>query len=655
MEIIINGQLACMKKNTSFEYISENSMFTGSDSYTLSITFPLKDCPQNIRIFGHIHRQDVEKSKVTFDCEIRDKAFYKAGSIVITQISEVEVKTQFLEGRSEQNFADTFDEIYINQMNLGYPSDLNPANNEIYSSWWNCYPYVNWVPLPWVNNTSGNLQNPVTIDSVGNFSWASNNFQLTFQPFLMYILNRICERIGYTGNFNAIRNSKWCYLLICNTLPWTWYKHNFAVALPHWSLTEFFEELEKLMEGEFSINHKAKTISFEFSHVTAYNTRAVHIEEVINKYTVEVSQENKPDYVGAKNLAYADNDNRMWAYRSCEWYISEHKDEALVFETMPELLAHAKTLEKCGVQTWTSGRRSGTSYTRGYPNGSDGHKLFYCKSEDMYFIMWCIKAELKYSHYIEHYGETYNYYEYTNRLEPVNQFGRRVVDKDADDVELNIVPAWIDDTDETFGQCLFLECGQMDSAAVYTEETDEEGNTTSTTTNSNGTFGGSRRGGNTEGAMSYDYDDTDYNSGAFPKTNTGKAIAKGEQQKDDAYFDKIYVAFWDGYNRQTGKLPRPIVDKVELNEGFTAKYPPYSLRINTQDQNDALGIPLKYTHEIDTKKKYTFSFFADEIPDPHALFFIEGSKYICEKITATFHESTGKSQLLKGVFYLVLD
>ena len=103
MEIIINGWQAYMKKNTSFEYISENSLFTGSDSYTLSITFPLKDCPQNIRIFGHIHRKDVEKNKVVFDCEIRDKEFYKAGTITITQINEVEVKTQFLEGRSEQD------------------------------------------------------------------------------------------------------------------------------------------------------------------------------------------------------------------------------------------------------------------------------------------------------------------------------------------------------------------------------------------------------------------------------------------------------------------------------------------------------------------------------------------------------------------------
>lgn len=657
MEIIINGQLAAMKKNTSFEYISENSMFTGSDSYTLSITFPLKDCPQNIRIFGHINRQDVQKEKVVFDCEIRDKNFYKAGSIVINQINEVEVKTQFLEGRSEQNFNDSFDEIYINQMNLGYPSDLTPANNDIYTSWWNCYPYVNWVPLPWVNNTSGNLQNPVTIDSVGNMTWANNSIQLTFQPFLMYILNRICQQLGYTGSFNSIENSKWNYLLICNTLPWTWRRHNFAVALPHWTLTEFFEELEKLMEGEFSINHKAKTISFEFSYKTAYKTKDVHIEEVINKYSVEVSQENKPDYVGAKNLAYADNDNRMWAYKSCEWYIRDHKDEAMVFETMPELLAFAKTLEKSGVYTWTSGRRSGGSYVRGYPSGSDGHKLFYCSTEDTYFIMWCYKAEFVKEFDFENDEFDSKYYEYTNRLEAVNQFGRRVVDKDAEDVELNIVPAWIDDTDETYGQCLFLECGQMDSADVVSVETDEEGNTSSTvggSGSSNG-LGGSRNRNYNEGTTTREYDDTDYNNGAFPKTNTARAIAKGEQQKNDAYFDKIYVAFWDGYNRQTGKLPRPILDKVELIDGFKAKYPPYSLRINTHETTDAYGYPLKYTHEIDTKKKYTFSFFSDEIPDPHALFYIEGGKYIAEKITATFHESTGKSQLMKGVFYRVTD
>ena len=142
MEIIINGQQAVLKKNTSFDYISENSMFTGSDSYTLTITFPLKDCPQNIRIFGHIHRQDVAKSKVVFDCDIRDKGFFKTGSITITQISETEVKTQFLEGRSEQNFNDSFDDIYLNQLNLGYPSAEERNPNRYYPEevWWDSYP-----------------------------------------------------------------------------------------------------------------------------------------------------------------------------------------------------------------------------------------------------------------------------------------------------------------------------------------------------------------------------------------------------------------------------------------------------------------------------------------------------------------------------------
>ena len=159
MEIIINGQQAYLKKNTSFEYISENPLFTGSENYTLTITFPLKDCPENIRIFGHLHRQDVQKNKVVFDCDIRDRDFFKSGSIVITQISETEVKTQFLEGRSEQNFDDTFDDIYLNELSLGYPSaeQRTMANNPVSTVWQSTYPDRMWIPLPWVNNTSGNM------------------------------------------------------------------------------------------------------------------------------------------------------------------------------------------------------------------------------------------------------------------------------------------------------------------------------------------------------------------------------------------------------------------------------------------------------------------------------------------------------------------
>ena len=649
MEIIINGNLAVMKKNTSFEYISENSLFTGSDSYTLAITFPLKDCPENIRIFGHVHRKDVEKNKVVFDCEIMDRDFYKAGSITITQITEVEVKTQFLEGRSEQNYDDSFDEIRLNELNLGYPdaAQRNPANVSFNTACWNCYPTVNWVALPWVNNTSGNMQNKVYISESGDYSWAQSTKSITFQPYLVYILDKICEVLGYTGDFNAIRNSRYKYLIICNTLPSTWAPWNFAIALPSWTLTEFFEQLEIMMGGEFAINHKARTVTFEFSHRIAARTADEHIEKIVNRYTVEVTKENKSDYVGSKNLAYADNDNRMWAYKSCQWYIDDHKGEAVVYATLAELLAWAATQRISGYQRLETAHGYMESYTRGYEWNSEAHKLFYARDVDTYFIMWCYKAELLNSNHIESTNETLNWYKYYNRLEPVNQFGKKVVDRKAEETELSIVPAWIDDTDEALGQCLFLECGEVESSFSWTGEPGEV-----IPTSGGVGYGNAHTGsGSTQGT-----DQTDYNSGALAQTKTGKAIAKGEKEKSDAYFDCLYVAYWDGYNRHPGKLPRPIVDKIELDADFTVKYTPYSLRINMpQEETDEYGFSMKYTHEIDNSKKYTFSFFADVIPDPRALFFIEGGKYVCEKITATFHENTGKSQLLKGVFYRVME
>ena len=96
MHIYVNNRLAALKKGTSFEYVSENRLFSGSDGYTLSIIFPLRGCPENLAIFGHINRADVAAQRVIFDCEIRDKAFCKFGSITITEINDTEVKTQFL-------------------------------------------------------------------------------------------------------------------------------------------------------------------------------------------------------------------------------------------------------------------------------------------------------------------------------------------------------------------------------------------------------------------------------------------------------------------------------------------------------------------------------------------------------------------------------
>ncbi len=652
MEITINGVQACLKKNTSFEFISENSLFTGSDSYTLNICFPLKDCPTNLAIFGHINRTEVEKTKVIFDCVIRDKEFIKVGTITITEINDVEVKTQFLEGRSEQNFYDNFDEICINQLSLGFPTD-RAVSSMGPSSRWNSYGVSDWVALPWVNNYSGNMQNGVSWNSEDFcFDWNTSESELSFQPYLLYILKKICEAVGYSYDFSALENSDYKNLLICNTLPAAWGYHNFAIALPHWTLTEFFEQLEYFLYGEFVISHKDKKITFKFSTQVVKNTQMVYIDKVINKYTAEVSLEDSAEYLGLKNLMYADNDNRYWGFRSCDWYIRDHKSEAVVYDRLSDLITFARTLQISGYERIENGSRVHEVYSRGYRKSSDGHNLFYAKDVDRYFIMWCYKSEFLKTQEST-YGTT-NYYKYYNRLEPINQFGDRYVSDDVDDVELNIVPAWLDDTEN--GQCLFLDCGEMGSALVLTEDTDEDGNTTSTQTGSgrsqngttvvNGSTGGTAAYGERGG---YTDPDVDYNSGALAQSKQGILISKGEQNKSDAYFDKLYMAFWNYGAIRNGHLTCPIVDSLRMDNDFNVVYASYSLKLDVN--NDYIN--RKEMYRIDGKKKYNFSFLSDSIPDPKAVFNINGHLYLCEKITATFHEA-GRSQLLKGVFYEII-
>ena len=638
MEIIINGKQAYLKKNTSFDFIFENRLFTGSDSYTLSITFPLKGCAQNIAIFGHIHRADVIKSKVVFDCDIRDGAFFKSGSITITEVSAVEVKTQFLEGRSEQNFDETFDDIYLNELDLGYPTKRTGLSAKEALK---AYPTNDYVPLPWVNNYSGNLQNPYLFGSHFITGFENENEEHSFQPYLLYILKRMCDKLGYTYDFTELEKSQYRTLLICNTLPAVWGAWNFAIALPHWTLTEFFEQLENFLFGDFDINHKAKRIEFHFSNSLAKSAGEVCLNKVQDAYTAEVTQEDDSKYIASANMKYADNDALLWSYYSCDWFIRANKSKALVYDTMDELVKAAEQLKVSGVYEGTG--RDGRGYScwmyRGYPNASDGNKLFYCKEIDTYFVMYCYKSELV----SEMNGS--KWYKYYNRLLPVNQFGELFVDEDADDIELKIVPAWIEGTDDKYGNCLFLNCGEMGSRETWTVSADGTGSSGSS---SGGTFIGQRPSNEGQSASRY-RDDVDYDAGDLAQGNASYAIGKGEGDKSAAYFDVLYVGFWDGSYMFGGYQPHPIIDKVEVWDSFGYMRSSYTLRLK-----DGVANAMRTSmHKIDGKKKFHFSFLSDTIPSPRALFYIRGQKYICEKITATFHE-TGKSQLLKGVFYRVI-
>lgn len=502
-----------------------------------------------------------------------------------------------------------------------------------------------FVGLPWVNDDTGNLQNEVSYDAkTGLYAWVkaegtSALGYVSWQPYLINVAKRIFEAVGYAADLQRWETSPWAFLLVCNTLPAAWNRRAIRLTLPHWSITEFITQLERLLNAELDVDHKAKTIVFAFAEETIADVKPVRIANVVDEFTAEVSQESEAEYVGTTNLAFADAEHAMSPFYDCAWYIKKFGKDALVFDTLDELVAKAKTLTTAGVQKSTRGG-SRTGYSRGYLRDSDGNKLFYAKDVDTYFIMKCCNAEYR----VTDPGGG-KWYEYTFYLCPVNQFGKLILNEDEEDEyeEIGMVPVCVDDTSATLGPCMFLAPAGYDSVSITVD--DETGDTTYANSRAYRSSRSTRQSVYTD-----EFDDDYYNGGGLAYSYAGIAIHEGEAEDSSGeYYSQIFLGFWDGTNFCKGYLPRPILDRVTINEDNTYYLSPYSMRINERVATSQVGI-----YKIADKRKYTFSFLTADLPNPRAVFYIHGHRYVCEKLTATFSEK-GMSRLVKGVFYQLED
>lgn len=601
MQIYINHQLAAIKKGSSFEYVSENRLFSGSDAYTLSITFPLKDCHQNLAIFGHINRADVALGKVIYDCEIRDRALIKTGSAVITEVSDIEVKCQFLEGRSEVNFDSTFDNVYINELPLGRPDYTLPSQIEPAQALSPSAMDFKCVALPWVNNNSdsGLPHNFVdvhqgTASGMNHFSWADTTEDLTWQPFLIYIIRQIGAAIGYDIDLTSLEKEVSSrYLIICNTLPGGWDIPEFARALPHWTVEEFFSNLELFLGGEFDIDHRNKSISFRWRKEILMEAPMVMVHNVVNEQTAEIDREGENcEYLDSKNIKYKGDDSVAWKYYSCDWFVKERMKSVVAYDTLQELVAANKWLS-----TWRSSSNM---------RNTNLHKLLYAKDVDRYFIIRTV-----YDEKVELDGHFQLIHNCTCVLQPVNIFGERIVNESASapSEELQIMPVAIDYADEKYGRCIYMDIGGYDENQNQVIDIPSEG-----------------------------------------MTGTQASLLAGSKDGSSEYFDSLYIGWWPGLRGDESKMPCPIIDSVEISEDWNKVYNHncFNMRLS------GVGSYHAVVNHIDHKVKKTFKFLANKIPDVRAIFNIRGKRYVCEKITATFTEK-GMSQLLKGDFYPIID
>ncbi|MBO4722479.1 MAG: hypothetical protein J5629_06055, partial [Muribaculaceae bacterium] len=568
------------------------------------------------------------------------------GAIVITEITHETVKVQFLEKRSYQNFFPRFDEKYINELDLGDWPSLTPSNTtpaQMWSRW------QDYTALPWVNNSTGVLQNCVKWNSAQNrYDWktvADDDDDLnyskgfSFQPNLLWLTKKICNSLGYTYDFSIWENSIYKYLFVMNTTPYVWSSGKWATALPHWTINEFFMELENLLLYEFDIDHKKGHVTCTKTQENVESAGTVLIEKVVDEFSVDVETEDDDDYKAMLNRGYASGGHRLDNFYSCEWYIHRMTREdgtvrCTEYETLSQLLAHR--LKQDCISDSSGGRGSNL-----YPGGKWG--LHHAQDVDTYFVVEVVERV----EYRTQGGTVFETWGNVCRLVPVNRFGNLILDEENREniEELRIVPVCIDVTDKEMGPIVFLECG-------------DNGHDDDT--------GPAHHSHNPNNPFLSDYADID----EVIQFGACRTVGNGERDSKDEIFSNLFVAFWDGATSMfPPHLPHPWIDSFDTDYSYEMQNTSspsgtltitwraiyanhhFSLRINNQAYGQ--GVERTSFTNIDRKKKYQFSFLSKEIPNVRSTFFIDGKKYLCVKLTAQFNED-GMSELIRGEFYKVL-
>mgnify|MGYP000304519924 CR=1 FL=1 len=293
-ELYIDGQLAALPEGFNITFTSENPYFTRSSNYSLDIELPM---PANHAIFKHVNRLDVTKKKTILPATlIVDARCLLYGSAVLLSVEDALVKVQLVSGNAEFNLL-TNDDLYIDELDLGTISWPNNNQNRFQppANMVNYYGSVDdieavWLPVFYQEAKWENLQN----DAI--YEFGTNNFTLCpyygrrcVQPYLLTVIKRIVEYFGYTFDTSFFDNNFLRNVYVCSAVS----SNRVAAALPHWTVSEFFDELEKFLCAVTVVNERTKVVSLVGlnDYFTESGKEIIPASSLLREFTVDIEDE----------------------------------------------------------------------------------------------------------------------------------------------------------------------------------------------------------------------------------------------------------------------------------------------------------------------------------------------------------------------------
>lgn len=589
IQLYISDKPVVVPESVSFTFMLENPYFTKNSNSSMNIELPLKDCPVNQRIFGHLHRLWSKKGKKVFPATLVDGiTVFLRGSAIVNEITDTYVKVQLVSGNSEFNFL-TNKDYYIDDIDLG---SAEFPNYDIFLEWLSGIDEKNrffgvvgssdfvWAPVK--------CEDKIFNSVVWGFSdeeFHPNPYKniKCVQPYLIYVIRKIVEYFGYKFDSSYLDDSFLSNVYICSAAQTL----KIAYSLPHWTVSDFFDEIERFFLVVTVVDEINKTLSLiplnDFYDDN--NVVVIPSENVLQEYSVNITRKNDKD-LSTSNVGFA---------------LPSISDNGFL-RLDRDLFAEA-------------------------------NKYYASSYEDMY-NKW---DSLKNSNIVKSYifidkNRFYIDYEKDDKrgLLEVNLYADLIRDDtNTDKTELKIVPAKIEK--HNFGRyrhtnsAIFGDAPDADlylNVPVVSMSVDLGRNEY---INIQEILDGKS---NIESKRPRkDIMEVAFCTGIHPVTVQG----------GQSYYDQHYIIPYTDYQQRV------------TGEFGTQKY--YSLSLNNVYPR-SLGYMFRNLVVTDTSVAYNIKFKVDIIPDAKKVFIIANQKYHCEKLEVKV-DKDGFSNIVEGVFYRV--
>lgn len=319
IKCIIDGKVAYPDTSNSIKATLTNQYIKDSGEYSYQISFPMAIMENRI-LFGNVDRFQSKKTLPEYeDCKLFvNNRLVISGKGTVQNITNELVKLQIAGGKSRVKYNSKLVSHYLDEIEFpdfgirttSFEFHLISANftldgiietdmsNKHVVGQEGVYAFN-----PVYDETNGILANHPLVLSNGK----SYMYNAAIQPYLLYVLSYVLQHEGFTIRRNDLDQEPWNRLVICNARKGT----DIKLALPHWSVYTFIEEVRKMFNASFVFDEINKTVDIIFASELLNNNTASY--ECLDEFSVEYEDDGLQN-LATSNIEYefAASENRSY-------------------------------------------------------------------------------------------------------------------------------------------------------------------------------------------------------------------------------------------------------------------------------------------------------------------------------------------------------